>query len=152
MFWNETPSTVHHAHDGLSWDPSTQTVITRNTLLLKTTKQVVTLEDSYVWLLSYSFYEGFKSNLCTAQVFSSCLMAIILWIINCYHEIICCLIKTPLQKPQTTIFSSKSNFVWLIHLLLHFLLTTYLVTACLNSFTSLNNMPNCHTIFFAIIS
>ena len=29
---NETPSTNRRAHDGPSWDPSTQTVITRNKL------------------------------------------------------------------------------------------------------------------------
>ena len=32
VFWNETLSTVRRAHDGPSWDPSTQTVTTRNKL------------------------------------------------------------------------------------------------------------------------
>ena len=29
LFWNDTPSTVRCAHDGLSWDPSTLTVTIR---------------------------------------------------------------------------------------------------------------------------
>ena len=64
MFWNETPSMVRRAHDGPSWDPSTQTVITRNKLYCskrltgrynsKTQDEHIRLLEKFIHIIKHS--------------------------------------------------------------------------------------------------